>query len=167
MKRPIIIAVVALAVLAVGGWLIYLQLARTQNDKLILHGNVDIRQANLGFRVTGRHPASGPIAKTHHMPAQGFKPQPILHQPEEPLKTLAQIGRSNGEANPGRRSKSEHRLKILPAPRPHDAVAPRQNPGSVRFAAPWLKSLLIRSNPPVVCLGLTRRHRLALPPPAL
>jgi HlyD family secretion protein len=54
MKRPIIIAVVALVVLAVGGWVIFQQLARTQNDKLILHGNVDIRQANLGFRVAGR-----------------------------------------------------------------------------------------------------------------
>jgi hypothetical protein len=31
-------------------------------------------------------PASGPVAKTHHMPAQGFEPQPILHQPKEPLK---------------------------------------------------------------------------------
>jgi HlyD family secretion protein len=54
MKRPIIIAVVALVVLTVGGWVIYQQFARTQSDKLILHGNVDIRQANLGFRVTGR-----------------------------------------------------------------------------------------------------------------
>src|ERR1700760_4224998 len=54
MKRPIIIAVVALVLLVVGGWVIYQQTARTQNDKLVLHGNVDIRQANLGFRVTGR-----------------------------------------------------------------------------------------------------------------
>jgi membrane fusion protein YbhG len=54
MKRRIIIAVVALIVLAVGGWLIYGQFARTQNDNLILHGNVDIRQVNLGFRVSGR-----------------------------------------------------------------------------------------------------------------
>ena len=54
MRRPVIIAVFALAVLVVGGWLIYQQMAATQNDKLILHGNVDIRQANLGFRVTGR-----------------------------------------------------------------------------------------------------------------
>src|SRR5208282_91435 len=58
-------------------------------------------------------------------------------------------------------------IKILPAPRPRDAVAPRQNPGSVRFAAPGLKSLLIRSDPPVACVGLMRRHRLPLPPPAL
>jgi HlyD family secretion protein len=53
MKRPITIAVAALVVLAAGGWLIYQQLARTQNDKLILHGNVDIRQANLAS-ITGR-----------------------------------------------------------------------------------------------------------------
>ena len=45
------------------------------------------------------------------MSAQGFKPQAILHQPEESLKAFAQIGRSNGKVNPGRRSKSEHKLK--------------------------------------------------------
>jgi hypothetical protein len=45
------------------------------------------------------------------MPAQGFKSQSILHQTEEPLKALAQISRSNGQVNPGRRSKSEHKLK--------------------------------------------------------
>jgi hypothetical protein len=36
---------------------------------------------------------------------------PILHQPEEALKAVAQIGRSNGQVNAGRRSKSEHKLK--------------------------------------------------------
>jgi hypothetical protein len=45
------------------------------------------------------------------MPAQGFKPQPILDQAEEPLKALAQIGRSNGQVDPRRRSKSQHQLK--------------------------------------------------------
>jgi len=45
------------------------------------------------------------------MPAQGFKLQPILDQSEESLKALAQIGRSNGQVNPGRRSKSKHKLK--------------------------------------------------------
>jgi hypothetical protein len=45
------------------------------------------------------------------MPAQGFKPQSILHQPEESLKALAQIGHSNGQVNPSRPSKSKHKLK--------------------------------------------------------
>ena len=45
------------------------------------------------------------------MPAQGIKPQSIFHQAEEPLKALAQIGRSNGQVDPGRRSKSKHKLE--------------------------------------------------------
>jgi hypothetical protein len=52
-------------------------------------------------------------AETDHMPAQGFKPKSIFHQAEEPLKALAQIGRSNGQVNPGRRSKSKHKLKAF------------------------------------------------------
>jgi HlyD family secretion protein len=54
MRRRIIIGVSAVLVLAVVGWLLYWQFAGTRNDKLILHGNVDIRQVNLGFRVSGR-----------------------------------------------------------------------------------------------------------------
>jgi HlyD family secretion protein len=40
--------------LAGAGWFVYQQAAATRLDKLILHGNVDIRQVNLGFRVSGR-----------------------------------------------------------------------------------------------------------------
>src|ERR1700736_7060658 len=54
MRRPVIIGVIAVLILAVVGWLLYQQFAGTRNDKLILHGNVDIRQVNLGFRVSGR-----------------------------------------------------------------------------------------------------------------
>ncbi|HEY4784372.1 MAG TPA: secretion protein HlyD [Chthoniobacterales bacterium] len=54
MRRRIIIAVIVALILAVVGWLLYRQFAGTRNDKLILHGNVDIRQVNLGFRVSGR-----------------------------------------------------------------------------------------------------------------
>jgi HlyD family secretion protein len=54
MRRRIIIGVSAVLILAVVGWLLYRQFAGTRNDKLILHGNVDIRQVNLGFRVSGR-----------------------------------------------------------------------------------------------------------------
>ena len=54
MRRRIIIGVIAVLILAVVGWLLYQQFAGTRNDKLIVHGNVDIRQVNLGFRVSGR-----------------------------------------------------------------------------------------------------------------
>jgi HlyD family secretion protein len=54
MRRRIIIGVIAVLILAVVGWLLYRQFAGTRNDKLIVHGNVDIRQVNLGFRVSGR-----------------------------------------------------------------------------------------------------------------
>jgi HlyD family secretion protein len=54
MRRRIIIAIAALLVLATVGWLVYRQFAGTGQDKLILHGNVDIRQVNLGFRISGR-----------------------------------------------------------------------------------------------------------------
>jgi HlyD family secretion protein len=54
MRRRIIIGVIAVLILAVVGWLLYGQFAGTRNDKLIVHGNVDIRQVNLGFRVSGR-----------------------------------------------------------------------------------------------------------------
>jgi HlyD family secretion protein len=49
-----IIGVSAVVIVAVVGWLLYRQFAGTRNDRLILHGNVDIRQVNLGFRVSGR-----------------------------------------------------------------------------------------------------------------
>jgi HlyD family secretion protein len=54
MRRRITIVVAALIVLSVGGWFLYRQYAGTRQDKLILHGNVDIRQVNTGFRVSGR-----------------------------------------------------------------------------------------------------------------
>lgn len=54
MRRRMIIGVSAVLILAIVGWLLYRQFAGTRNDRLILHGNVDIRQVNLGFRVSGR-----------------------------------------------------------------------------------------------------------------
>jgi membrane fusion protein YbhG len=54
MRRRIIVVIAASLVLAGGGWLTYRQFAGARQDKLILHGNVDIRQVNLGFRVSGR-----------------------------------------------------------------------------------------------------------------
>ena len=54
MRRRIIIAIAALLVLGGAGWFVYHQFVGTRPEKLILHGNVDIRQVNLGFRVSGR-----------------------------------------------------------------------------------------------------------------
>ena len=48
----IILGVVA--VLCTAGWFIYQQFAATPKRILTLQGNIDIRQVNVGFRVTGR-----------------------------------------------------------------------------------------------------------------
>jgi len=53
MKKPVVIIVAAIVVLAagIGGWLWY----QSQQDKtLTLYGNVDIRTVNMSFRVGGR-----------------------------------------------------------------------------------------------------------------
>jgi HlyD family secretion protein len=54
MRGRLIIVIAVLVILAGAGWFVYQQAAATRLDKLILHGNVDIRQVNLGFRVSGR-----------------------------------------------------------------------------------------------------------------
>jgi HlyD family secretion protein len=54
MRRRVVIGIAALLVLAGAGWLVYRQFTGTRPDKLIVYGNVDIRQVNLGFRVSGR-----------------------------------------------------------------------------------------------------------------
>jgi HlyD family secretion protein len=51
-RRVIILGVVA--VLSVAGWFIYQQFTSTPQRILTLQGNIDIRQVNVGFRVTGR-----------------------------------------------------------------------------------------------------------------
>jgi len=58
MRKRIAIIVAALIILAGGAWLLDLParlgLRRAQSDALTLYGNVDIRQVELGFRVSGR-----------------------------------------------------------------------------------------------------------------
>lgn len=54
MRRRIVIIAVAIVALATAGWFVYQHFAGTKSDKLILYGNIDIRQVNVGFRVTGR-----------------------------------------------------------------------------------------------------------------
>jgi HlyD family secretion protein len=51
-KRIILFALILLAV--GGGWFGYQQWANRKYDSLSIQGNVDIRQVNLGFRVSGR-----------------------------------------------------------------------------------------------------------------
>jgi HlyD family secretion protein len=54
MKRRVAIVIGIVAVLAVGGWFLYQHFSDAPRRNLILQGNIDIRQANVGFRVTGR-----------------------------------------------------------------------------------------------------------------
>ena len=53
MKKRIILLAVALLVIG-GGWFGYQQWASRKHEPLNIEGNVDIRQVNLGFRVSGR-----------------------------------------------------------------------------------------------------------------
>jgi HlyD family secretion protein len=50
-QRPIMIAAAAV-LLAVGGWIIYAQVAATRD--LVMYGNIDIRQVDLAFMVDGK-----------------------------------------------------------------------------------------------------------------
>jgi HlyD family secretion protein len=51
-KRVILFALILLV--AAGGWFGYQQWASRKHESLKIQGNVDIRQVNLGFRVSGR-----------------------------------------------------------------------------------------------------------------
>jgi HlyD family secretion protein len=51
-KRMILLALLLLA--AGGCWVAYQQWEGQKRDPLVIQGNVDIRQVNLGFRVGGR-----------------------------------------------------------------------------------------------------------------
>jgi HlyD family secretion protein len=53
-KRIPIIIILLLAIAGVGAWLLVTQARNKENGPLQLHGNVDIREVNLGFRVSGR-----------------------------------------------------------------------------------------------------------------
>jgi len=54
MRKRLVIILGVVAVLSVAGWLIYQQFTATPQRILTLQGNIDIRQVNVGFRVTGR-----------------------------------------------------------------------------------------------------------------
>src|ERR1700758_3601978 len=54
MRKGLVIILGVVAVLSVAGWFIYQQFTSAPSRSLILQGNIDIRQVNVGFRVTGR-----------------------------------------------------------------------------------------------------------------
>jgi HlyD family secretion protein len=54
MRKRLVIILGIVAVLSVAGWFIYQQFTATPQRILTLQGNIDIRQVNVGFRVTGR-----------------------------------------------------------------------------------------------------------------
>lgn len=54
MKRRIVAIVIALVLAVAGGLAVVFRLGQGDRDSLVLYGNVDIREADLGFRVGGR-----------------------------------------------------------------------------------------------------------------
>lgn len=52
-KRPLIIIFLLLAAVAIGYWQ-YRAYKGRQSQEMVLYGNIDIREVNLGFRVSGR-----------------------------------------------------------------------------------------------------------------
>ena len=54
MRKRLVIISGVVAVLSIAGWFIYQQFGTTPQHILTLQGNIDIRQVNVGFRVTGR-----------------------------------------------------------------------------------------------------------------
>ena len=54
MRKRLVVILGVVAVLSVAGWFIYQQFTSAPQRILTLQGNIDIRQVNVGFRVTGR-----------------------------------------------------------------------------------------------------------------
>jgi len=54
MRKRLPIILILIVLLAVGGWFVYQHFAAAPSRTLTLQGNIDIRQVNVGFRVTGR-----------------------------------------------------------------------------------------------------------------
>lgn len=53
MKR-LLIPLAILAIIAIGVYFFYVEEHRSEKNELVLYGNVDVRQVDLGFRVNGR-----------------------------------------------------------------------------------------------------------------
>jgi len=54
MKRRLLLILAVAVAIAAGAWILFQQLQSRRSQPLQIYGNVDIRQANLGFRVGGR-----------------------------------------------------------------------------------------------------------------
>jgi HlyD family secretion protein len=54
MKKRIVVVIAIVAVAALAGWFIHARLRQEDKRVIQLYGNVDIREVNLGFRVSGR-----------------------------------------------------------------------------------------------------------------
>ena len=54
MRKRLAIILGVVAVLATASWFVYQQLTADRGHLLTLQGNIDIRQVNVGFRVSGR-----------------------------------------------------------------------------------------------------------------
>ncbi|MBV9275107.1 MAG: secretion protein HlyD [Verrucomicrobia bacterium] len=54
MNKRLPIMVIVVAILAIGGWFLYRHFTAAPTRILTLQGNIDIRQVNVGYRVSGR-----------------------------------------------------------------------------------------------------------------
>ena len=99
LSRPKLIAIVAIALLAVAALLTrgFGLLGNHHDNRLVLSGNVDIRQVDLGFRVMGRI-AAIPFEEGAHVPANAILAR-LDASPYEATAatTLSQVGVAEAE----------------------------------------------------------------------
>jgi len=99
MKKAIPV-ILLLGVLAGGGWYFYGKY-RSQDEALVLHGNVDIRGVDLGFRVSGRIKEvlkdEGDAVKTGELLAR-IDPEPYERELEQAKATHTQAVASREQA---------------------------------------------------------------------
>ena len=90
--KKIIIVILALLALACGGWF-YLHAHADPEKALVLYGNVDIREVNLGFRVSGR------LAKLFYDEGDKVKSgQEIARLDDEPYLDQAASARAQADS---------------------------------------------------------------------
>lgn len=91
-RIPILFAVAALVLAAI--WLLRPKTSRAEATALVLHGNVDIREVNLGFRVAGRVLEilrdEGDAVEAGQVLAR-LDPEPYRHEVEEARGQVAAL----------------------------------------------------------------------------
>jgi HlyD family secretion protein len=99
MKKAIPV-ILLIGALAGGGWYFYGKY-RSQDDSLVLHGNVDIRGVDLGFRVSGRIKEvlkdEGDAVKTGELLAR-IDPEPYERELEQAKAAHMQAVASQAQA---------------------------------------------------------------------